>query len=275
VTGPDIYREVIKMRKLMKAIALLMAMAMLAGLTLAEDIPEVPDGDLEMPEDAGDLEIGEGAIPELGTDGAPDGSGVDLDLGNLELASDVTYRFIVSGEDYATQVAQVGEEIRCPEAPEAPKGKSFAGWVLADDTPLFVDGDGDGKIDAVIVQECELGTEVIVRAAFTGEKAAEESATGEEGTEEPAEEPANDGAPVANALVYTGEAQALVSAGEGWLFSTDGQTYAPEIPTAVDAGEYTVYYVPAGADGEVRSLVATVAKADVVLIPPEAADAEA
>ena len=167
------------MRKLMKAIALLMAMAMLAGLTLAEDIPEVPDGDLEMPEDAGDLEIGEGAIPELGADGAPDASGVDLDLGNLELASDVTYRFIVSGEDYATQVAQVGEEIRCPEAPEAPKGKSFAGWVLADDTPLFVDGDGDGKIDAVIVQECELGTEVIVRAAFTGEKAAEESATGE------------------------------------------------------------------------------------------------
>ena len=86
MTGPDIYREVIKMRKLMKAIALLMAMAMLAGLTLAEDIPEVPDGDLEMPEDAGDLEIGEGASRELGADGARDGSGGGRDLGKRELA---------------------------------------------------------------------------------------------------------------------------------------------------------------------------------------------
>ena len=114
-----------------------------------------------------------------------------------------------------------------------------------------------------------------VEEPATGEEGETSGDAGEDGTEEPAEEPANDGAPVANALVYTGEAQALVSAGEGWLFSTDGQTYAPEIPTAVDAGEYTVYYVPAGTDGEVRSLVAIVSKADVVLIPPEAADAEA
>ncbi len=47
-------------------------------------------------------------------------------------------------------------------------------------------------------------------------------------------------------LTYTGEAQDLVTAGlatGGTLeYSLDGETWSEEIPTATDAGEYTVYY---------------------------------
>jgi len=55
----------------------------------------------------------------------------------------------------------------------------------------------------------------------------------------------------------------------------DGETYAPDIPTAVDAGDYTVYFAPANADSEAQAMTVTVAKADVVLIPPEAMNGEA
>ena len=85
----------------------------------------------------------------------------------------------------------------------------------------------------------------------------------------PDEQPTTDTAPVANTLVYTGEAQALVSAGEGWLYSLDGEAFTADIPTAVDAGEYTVFF-KAAEDAGAQALTVTVAKADVVLIPPEA-----
>lgn len=92
--------------------------------------------------------------------------------------------------------------------------------------------------------------------------------------EQPAEEATTDGAPVANALTYTGEAQPLVTAGEGWLFSMDGEAFTADIPTAVDAGDYTLFF-KAAEDAEPQALTVTVAKADVVLIPPEAMTGEA
>ena len=53
-------------------------------------------------------------------------------------------------------------------------------------------------------------------------------------------------APTANTLTYTGEAQALVTAGTTTfgtlLYSTDGTNYSEDISTATDAGTYTVYY---------------------------------
>ena len=79
--------------------------------------------------------------------------------------------------------------------------------------------------------------------------------------------------PTPNALTYTGEAQALVSAQGEWLFSLDGETYAAEIPAAVNAGEYTVYF-KAAEDAEPQTLAVTIAKADVVFTPPEAAVGE-
>ena len=91
--------------------------------------------------------------------------------------------------------------------------------------------------------------------------------------------------PTAMDLTYTGEPQALVSdPGEGaFLYSLDGENYSAEIPTAINAGEYTVYYKPATDAEEIEeaedldatdSLTVTIAKADVTLIPPIAFNAE-
>ena len=67
--------------------------------------------------------------------------------------------------------------------------------------------------------------------------------------------------PAANELTYIGEAQALVYGEGAWLYSLDGETYREEIPTAVNAGEYTVYFKATVAD-ETKSITVTVAKAD-------------
>ena len=59
-------------------------------------------------------------------------------------------------------------------------------------------------------------------------------------------------APTANTLVYTGEAQELVTAGTTTLgtlkYSTDGTNYSADIPTGIAAGNYTVYYKVDGGD---------------------------
>ena len=53
-------------------------------------------------------------------------------------------------------------------------------------------------------------------------------------------------------LVYSGSAQALVTAGTTdfgtLIYSTDGENYSADIPTATDAGTYTVYYKVVGSD---------------------------
>ena len=53
-------------------------------------------------------------------------------------------------------------------------------------------------------------------------------------------------------LVYSGEAQALVTAGAtvggAMVYSLDGENYSENIPTATNAGTYTVYYMVDGGD---------------------------
>ena len=53
-------------------------------------------------------------------------------------------------------------------------------------------------------------------------------------------------APAARTLTYNGNEQQLVTAGEAlggtMVYSLDGETYGRDIPTAANAGEYTVYY---------------------------------
>ncbi|GJG28441.1 hypothetical protein PRRU23_21410 [Segatella bryantii] len=53
-------------------------------------------------------------------------------------------------------------------------------------------------------------------------------------------------------LTYNGSAQALVNAGNTdfgtLLYSLDGQNYSEDIPTATDAGTYTIYYKVEGSD---------------------------
>ena len=70
-------------------------------------------------------------------------------------------------------------------------------------------------------------------------------------------------------LVYTGEPQELILPQPGsWLYSLDGEQYTSELPTAVNAGEYTVYMKEG--EKEVLVITVTIAKADVVFTPPVA-----
>ncbi len=67
-------------------------------------------------------------------------------------------------------------------------------------------------------------------------------------------------------LSYTGKSQELVTAGAAsggiMLYSLDGETYAAELPTATDPGEYTIYYKVVGdashVDSEVQTVTATI-----------------
>ena len=71
-------------------------------------------------------------------------------------------------------------------------------------------------------------------------------------------------------LVYNGEAQELVTAGETnfgtLLYSLDGEKYSAEIPTATDAKTYTVYYKVAEGDNWnalAKTIEVVIAKVDI------------
>ena len=128
------------------------------------------------------------------------------------------------------------------------------------------DEDEEEEIEVADVDEVDGETEIEVTL---DQEEAEEEIT-DEGEAMSASEESYDGivlAPVALELTYTGEPQALVE-GEGFQYSLDGETFTDEIPTAVNAGEYTVFYRTA--DGEPEQMTVTVAKADVVLVAPVA-----
>ena len=68
-------------------------------------------------------------------------------------------------------------------------------------------------------------------------------------------------------LIYTGEPQELIIAQEGyWTYSLDGEQFSEELPTAVNAGAYTVYAKEG--EGEPVVIVVTIAKADATFTPP-------
>ena len=80
-------------------------------------------------------------------------------------------------------------------------------------------------------------------------------------------------APTANALTYNGSEQALVTAGKTtggtMLYRLDDSEWSEQIPTAKNAGEYTVWYKVQGnaeyADVAEQSLTVTVAKKSVTV----------
>ena len=275
---------------------LIAALAMPAMALASEPTAEGTEVSVALEEEIALPDDGE-APAEEGTPEAaqPDGEAVTV------------YNFIVENALLAAQEAREGDAILRPDDPAAPGGYVFAGWYLEDGTALFVDGDGDGEIDAVITHLDQQMPDVNVFARFVeaeekpspdGEGTeAEEPSVEEEATAEP-QKPSPDGEggatapdevsspdetnaenegeeapapalPTANALTYTGEAQALVS-GEGWLYSLDGETYSEAIPTGINAGEYIVYFKAAG-DAEPQTLLVTIAKADVVFTEPVAA----
>ena len=79
-------------------------------------------------------------------------------------------------------------------------------------------------------------------------------------------------------LIYNGEAQTLIGAGsttEGTtlLYSLDGTDYSTDLPSAVNAGDYTVYYKVKGnstyADVDAKSLTVTIGKKEVTAAPKD------
>ena len=84
--------------------------------------------------------------------------------------------------------------------------------------------------------------------------------------------------PEAQELTYTGEAQELVSGGYAdggtMLYSLDGENYDEEVPTATEAGDYTVYYKAEGDenhnDGPEGSVDVTIAKAALTVTADDA-----
>ena len=74
--------------------------------------------------------------------------------------------------------------------------------------------------------------------------------------------------PAGKNLPYTGKPQELVTAGEAsggtMQYSLDGKTYAAELPTATDPGEYTIYYKVAGdashVDSQTQTVTSTIAE---------------
>ena len=80
-------------------------------------------------------------------------------------------------------------------------------------------------------------------------------------------------APTANALTYNGAEQALVTAGKTtggtMLYRLDGSKWSEQLPTAKNAGKYTVWYKVQGnaeyADVAEQSLTVTVAKKSVTV----------
>ena len=68
--------------------------------------------------------------------------------------------------------------------------------------------------------------------------------------------------PSGKELTYSGESQQLVTAGEAYggemQYSLDGETFSAELPTAINAGEYTIYYKVVGDESHFDSEVMTV-----------------
>ena len=81
-------------------------------------------------------------------------------------------------------------------------------------------------------------------------------------------------------LKYTGAAQALITAGEvehGTLYySLDGENWSEELPTAIPAGAYTVYYKVTATDDykdvAPQTIAAAIAKADIDFAMPQAVE---
>lgn len=212
------------------SVALALMMAVLPASAMADDYEVGPDMTL----DEGVLEQAEDLELEL-----------DLGLADLE-AGDIE---ALPGEGDSMEAVEFGgDEVTEAEAP--------AGEAPAEEQPV-----GEAPAEEVPAEEAP------AEEAPAGEAVAEEAAEEAPVEEEAGEESAAEGLPVANALVYNGEAQPLVSAEGAWLYSLDGETYTEAIPTAVDAGEYAVYYKAAD-DAGASSLTAVIDKAEAVFTPP-------
>ena len=154
---------------------------------------------------------------------------------------------------------------------------TYAESVFEEETEQTASEDPEYVFEEPVIVEEDVTTEdtVFEETAFDETVGQEESVFEEQVvTEEVAsvETAARDEAATSVAvegLIYTGEPQELITAQDGdWTYSLDGETYTSELPTAINAGTYTVYMKEGNADPV--AVTVTIAKADVVFTPPVA-----
>ena len=167
---------------------------------------------------------------------------------------DVTYAESVFEEE------TISEEQTASEEPE----------YVFDETAIIEEEIKDEDVvseEIAFDENADQATELIQEQSVFEEQVVTEDVAGDEGAA--VDESSSATAVAVEDLVYTGEPQELITAQEGsWTYSLDGVTYTEEIPTGVNAGEYTVYMK----EGEAEAVVITVtiAKADVIFTPPVA-----
>ena len=167
---------------------------------------------------------------------------------------DVTYAESVFEEE------TISEEQTASEEPE----------YVFDETAIIEEEIKDEDVvseEIAFDENADQATELIQEQSVFEEQVVTEDVAGDEGAA--VDESSSATAVAVEGLVYTGEPQELITAQEGsWTYSLDGVTYTEEIPTGVNAGEYTVYMK----EGEAEAVVITVtiAKADVIFTPPVA-----
>ena len=125
---------------------------------------------------------------------------------------------------------------------------------ITDEETVFEEIAFDGSTTELIQEPSvfeEQVTEDLVSEETAGEETAAASPQGAEG------------------LVYSGESQELILPQPGdWTYSLDGEQYTEDLPTAINAGTYTVYMKEGNADPV--AVTVTIAKADVIFTPPVA-----
>ena len=180
-------------------------------------------------------------------------------------AEEVVWKEQTATEDvtYAESVFEeetISEEQTASEEPE----------YVFDETAIIEEEIKDEDVvseEIAFDENADQATELIQEQSVFEEQVVTEDVAGDEGAA--VDESSSATAVAVEDLVYTGEPQELITAQEGsWTYSLDGVTYTEEIPTGVNAGEYTVYMK----EGEAEAVVITVtiAKADVIFTPPVA-----
>ena len=167
---------------------------------------------------------------------------------------DVTYAESVFEEE------TISEEQTASEEPE----------YVFDETAIIEEEIKDEDVvseEIAFDENADQATELIQEQSVFEEQVVTEDVAGDEGAA--VDESSSATAVAVEGLVYTGEPQELITAQEGsWTYSLDGVTYTEEIPTGVNAGEYTVYMKEG--DAEAVVITVTIAKADVIFTPPVA-----
>ena len=265
------------MRKLLILLAFVLTFALVAG-ALAEN-------------EATEVEALDGEIAAENVDATPGETDAAL---SEEIEADLTPDAEVEVPEETSGEVRVEEDSTEEESVEEESAEEEAVEEESSEDESAEDEDAAENEDAPVVEEVPAEAET-----------AEAEALMDLLTDEAA-------APIAvEGLVYTGEPQALViGPTDGTVhYSLDGENFAPEIPTGINAGEYTVYYKRATAtetsqeadeaaaatareageeaveavaaeeaqeavqDAEtedIATLTVTIAKADVVFTPPVA-----